>query len=137
MFRDIFRKTFFPIIAYHTVQIRLAVVIDNVSCRHLLSLVHPHIKRRVHPIGKSPVRCVELIRRHAQIDYDTVHTVNSSLLELRLHITIVAPYYRDLLPEAFQTLFCRFYRVSVLVYSYKSPLAAQPAANFKCMSATS
>ena len=58
---NILSKFIFPIVADHTVKFRLTVFVDNVSRRHFLSLIHSHIKRRIHPIRKSAFGGIKLV----------------------------------------------------------------------------
>ena len=136
MLCNILSKFIFPIVADHTVKFRLTVFVDNVSRRHFLSLIHSHIKRRIHPIRKSAFGGIKLVWWNSQIDHNTIYFVNTYILELRLHITIIAPNYRNLLPEAFQAFSRCFNCIGILIYSYKSPLTAKPSAHFIGMSAS-
>ena len=61
MLCNILSKFIFPIVADHTVKFRLTVFVDNVSRRHFLSLIHSHIKRRIHPIRKSAFGGIKLV----------------------------------------------------------------------------
>ena len=53
MLRNIFCKFIFSVITNDPVKFFFVVAIDNISSRTTLSLIHSHIKRRIHTIGEA------------------------------------------------------------------------------------
>jgi len=81
VFCNILRKPILTVVPDDPVQFHLTVGIDDVLRGLLISLIHPHIQRRiVLAIGKSPFRCVKLEGRNTQIQINSIHLRNLQLI---------------------------------------------------------
>ena len=61
MLRDILRKFVLSVITDDPIQVTLAVAIDDISGRHFLSLIHPHIQWGILPVSETAFRVIQLI----------------------------------------------------------------------------
>ena len=124
MFCDIFRKFILPVIADNTVQLRFAVAVDNIRRGHCLSVVHAHIERRgLLPVSEPPLRVIQLIGRHAQIQKDPVHLCNTDRGKFLLHGGIVAPDDRHPVGKSGQTFTRGFYGIRILIHADQPPFS--------------
>ena len=136
MFRDIFRKFIFTVIADNAIQFSFFITVNNVTGSLCLSLIHAHVKRCIYPIGKSTFLIVQLIGGYSQIQNNTINLVNSPCGKLLYHVTIIAANDCHLVKGG--KPFTRSnYRILVLIYTNKSPLGRKFPAYLTGMPCTS
>ena len=111
----ILRKIILTIVPDDPVQFHFSVSIDNVSRRGGIPLIHPHVQRRILPVGKSPGSLVQLIGGNSQIQVDTVHFAELQILQHCFDILIIASYYGYFILKVFQPLSRGRYGVRILV----------------------
>ena len=97
-------------------------------------LVHPHVKRRVLTVGKSPGSRVQLIGGHSQVQVNSVHSLDFQFLQYFLNIGVIASDNGHLVLKWQKPFPGRLYGVRILVYS-NQPSAAQTLTHLIGMSA--
>src|SRR5262249_16805230 len=60
------------VVAQHLAQPGRRIGVEDLRGRQRLALVHPHVERGVVGVGESPLRLVELRRRHPEVEKETV-----------------------------------------------------------------
>ena len=76
-------------------------------------LTHPHIQRGVVMVRKTALGCVQLVRRHADVQQNAVHPVDAQLVQRLTHMHKIGLHQRG--GQALQTGTCRGDGVGVLI----------------------
>ncbi len=126
---DVLCELFLPVIPDDPVEGVLAVLIYHLGRCQGSALVHPHVKGGVFPVRKSPLRGVQLVGRHPQIQADPVHFADLQVRKHLLYILIVAFYDRNFISVFLQAVRGSLYGVLVLINADQPSLFSQPLAH--------
>ncbi len=126
MFCYVLRELFLPVIPDDTVQFRFCILIDDIPRRQSLPQIHPHVQRRIVPVGKPPLGVIQLKRGYPQIQHDAVHLLDASLPQHLHGIAIIIPDQRHSVPIRRKPSARRLYGRLILI----DP--DQPAALMQC-----
>jgi hypothetical protein len=96
-------------------ELLLADLIEQISGRRPLRLIHPHVERLVATEAETAAFAVELHGRHAEVRKRTVDTGHTTIVENAPKLTVVGMHQLDAIAKSLEPLAGNLQRLGVTV----------------------
>ena len=113
------REFFLAVFVNYLFELFLRVPVYNVSRAQGRCGIHPHVERRIRYVRKSSLGCIELMRRHAEVEQHPVKRADAERGAHALHFREVRPHDRCTVAEWREPCTRRRDGLGVAVYRYQ------------------